>query len=300
MLIDRDLLEKQFTKEQIKSRKGNFGKMIDYVDVQLIIQRLNDTFDALWSFKIIEHQILEDEVLVIGELYTSGISKHQFGSSAITRNASTGAIISLGDDLKAAASDSLKKCASMLGIALHVYGDSLPDQPPVKKKEQPPVEKKDQPPQGERDIPKEKEYDNFKTHRATYLASEIIKNMGDEERYQWNITYIKKASTNDWNMRDWNKAVDLARMQSDGMTFNDSATGEVIPDETERKELPELFGGISETNGGSKPATPAQLILIQKMLDEKGYFTKEDITIWNIGKAMTTIGYLKKVNYTHK
>ena len=93
MLIDRILLEKQFTKAEIKQRKGNFGHMIDYVDIQLIIQRLNDAFDQLWSFKVIEHEILDNEVIVLGELSTCGITKQQFGSSSITKNAKTGANI---------------------------------------------------------------------------------------------------------------------------------------------------------------------------------------------------------------
>ena len=37
----------------------------------------------------------------------------------------TGEIVSLADDLKAAATDSLKKCATMLGVGLHLYnGDN--------------------------------------------------------------------------------------------------------------------------------------------------------------------------------
>jgi hypothetical protein len=38
----------------------------------------------------------------------------------------SGAILSLADDLKAAATDSLKKCATLLGVGLYLYGN-LPD-----------------------------------------------------------------------------------------------------------------------------------------------------------------------------
>jgi hypothetical protein len=85
------------------------------------------------------HEILKetDEVIVIGQLNAGGIVKSQFGSSRITRAKETGDIISLADDLKAAATDALKKAATLLGVGLHLYrnerpqggnrnGDSLP------------------------------------------------------------------------------------------------------------------------------------------------------------------------------
>lgn len=121
--MNRELLEKDFDPEQIKQREGNFGKMLDYIEGHAVIQRLNDAFDADWSFVIIKHQIVKetDEVVVLGELGAGAIKKTQFGSSRITRARNTGDMVSLADDLKAAATDSLKKCATMLGIGLHLY-----------------------------------------------------------------------------------------------------------------------------------------------------------------------------------
>jgi hypothetical protein len=49
------------------------------------------------------------------------VVKTQFGSSRITRTRDTGEPISLADDFKAAATDSIKKCASLLGVGLHLY-----------------------------------------------------------------------------------------------------------------------------------------------------------------------------------
>jgi hypothetical protein len=121
--MNRELLEKKFSPDQIKQREGNFGKMLDYIEGHNIIQRLNDAFDAEWSFAIIRHEILNetDEVIVLGELKAGEIIKTQFGSSRITRARNTGDMVSLADDLKAAATDSLKKNATMLGIGLHLY-----------------------------------------------------------------------------------------------------------------------------------------------------------------------------------
>jgi hypothetical protein len=78
-------------------------------------------FDADWSFDIGEHRILEEEVVVVGRLTAQGITKCQFGKSKITRNKTDRSIVSLGDDLKAAATDSLKKCATLFGVGLHLY-----------------------------------------------------------------------------------------------------------------------------------------------------------------------------------
>lgn len=125
--MNRELLEKPFAPEQIKQRDGNFGKTLDYVEGHAIIQRLNDAFDAKWSFEILKHEVLidKDEVIVQGKLTAENVVKTQFGSSQITRAKETGEIISIADDLKAAATDSLKKCSTMLGVGLHLYnGDS--------------------------------------------------------------------------------------------------------------------------------------------------------------------------------
>ena len=314
MLIDRKLLEKQFTGKEIKTRKGNFGNMIDYVDIQLIIQRLNDAFDQLWSFKVIEHQILENEVIVLGELATLGISKQQFGTSSITKNAKTGASISIGDDLKAASSDSLKKCASLLGVALHIYGDSLPDQPEEKKEDKPPEEKKDETSKAkdflteqERKQKALKEFregpplfkeatepppppvDKERLERMTkaYFASipEIIKD--ENLRHSWQKNNIGKWSTKEWTEADFEKALDLIDILRKEQEEN-------IIEQDEKKEVPKLDYGHRENNGGSKPTSKAQINYIQKLLTKKNYFTNEDITTWTIGKASVLIDFLNQ------
>jgi len=123
--MNRELLEKPFDPNQIKQREGNFGKMLDYIEGHTVVKRLNDSFEANWSFAILKHEILKetDEVVVLGELSANGIVKTQFGSSRITRARETGEMISLADDLKAAATDSLKKTATLLGVGLRLYTD---------------------------------------------------------------------------------------------------------------------------------------------------------------------------------
>ena len=126
--MNREILEQPFGPEQIKQREGNFGKTLDYIEGHAVIQRLNDAFDADWSFSIVRHDVLEDtdEVIVLGELKAGSVVKTQFGSSRITRARESGEIISLADDLKAAATDALKKAATLLGVGLHLYRNDPP------------------------------------------------------------------------------------------------------------------------------------------------------------------------------
>jgi hypothetical protein len=120
--MNRELLEKPFEPEFIKQRKGNFGQMLDYIETHVVIQRLNDVFDGNWNFEIVSHEQRGDELVVIGKLTADGISKMQFGSKKITTS-KQGEVISIGDDLKSASSDALKKTATLLGVGLHLYGE---------------------------------------------------------------------------------------------------------------------------------------------------------------------------------
>ena len=125
--INLSVLTRPFPKDQIRQRKGRRGKMLDYVATHAVIARLNEAFDGAWSFRIPSYWKEDDEVVVLAMLRAGGVTKQQFGSSAITREREGGRPISIGDDLKAAASDALKKCATEFGVALELYGASEPE-----------------------------------------------------------------------------------------------------------------------------------------------------------------------------
>jgi hypothetical protein len=127
--MNRDILDKEFEPSQIKRRRGAFGAELDYVETADVIRRLNDSFDAQWSFEIVEYREMFDEVVVLGRLTAEGIVKSQFGSHKITRTKKDGEVVNIGYDLKAATSDSLKKCATGLGVALHLYSENIADEP---------------------------------------------------------------------------------------------------------------------------------------------------------------------------
>jgi hypothetical protein len=121
--MNRQLLEQPFSPEEIKQREGSFGQTLAYVPGHIVIERLNQAFESLWSFEIVSHEIHQDEVIVVGKLIAEDVVKTQFGSSRITKARDTGDVVSLADDLKSAATDALKKCSTLLGVGLHLYAD---------------------------------------------------------------------------------------------------------------------------------------------------------------------------------
>ena len=122
--MNRAVLEQPFPKEAIKQRQGSHGEVLDYIEGHVVIQRLNEAFEGRWGFQVVHHDVKDEEVIVLGRFEADGIAKMQFGSSQLTRSRKDGNSLSLGDDLKAAATDSLKKCATLLGVGLHLYGDN--------------------------------------------------------------------------------------------------------------------------------------------------------------------------------
>ena len=110
-------------------------KSMKYVDVSYMTTALNFATLMDWSFESVEttvddveeydskkkKNVIKKHISVLGRLTvhtTEGkeIIKEQWGSQVLKYK------MEMGDARKAAASDALKKCASMLGIAADVYG----------------------------------------------------------------------------------------------------------------------------------------------------------------------------------
>ena len=120
-MSDLTLLSQPFDRAFVKQREGRGGKKLDYLETATVIARLNEVLGPDgWSFRILERFQMEDELIVRGELRLNGVCHQQFGASKITRDRD-GNIISLGDDFKAAASDTLKKTATLYGVGLELY-----------------------------------------------------------------------------------------------------------------------------------------------------------------------------------
>ena len=126
----RTALAAPFPEESVKKRRGSFGKPVNFVCGSAVVARLNDCFDGDWSFAIVEHRVLSTgEVLVHGKLTALSIIKEAFGKAAPAISRETGEVLSEADAYKAAATDSLKKCATMLGVAAYLYADEVIEQP---------------------------------------------------------------------------------------------------------------------------------------------------------------------------
>ena len=116
----RAALERPFS--GLKTRPGRSGQQLTYVEACQVIDRLNEAFSSDWTFRILDHQVLEREVVVVGELEAAGTTKQAFGGSDITKSRDGGQPVCIADDLKSAATDALKKAATLLGVGLHLYG----------------------------------------------------------------------------------------------------------------------------------------------------------------------------------
>lgn len=116
-------------KSEIKHRQARGGQIVRYVTHSYTVKRLNELFGHLWDYQILEQQIGEGQVWVKGQLKiwlspTFAITKTAFGGTEIKRKfveGGKGDIIDIGDDLKSASADALKKCASLLGLFSDVY-----------------------------------------------------------------------------------------------------------------------------------------------------------------------------------
>ena len=128
----------------IKNRPGRNGQSVSYVEAHSVVQRLNDALAGDWCFRVLEREILDGEVIVLGELRAGEVVKQAFGGSEVTKTRD-GKVVSLADDLKSAATDALKKAATLLGVALQLYGVEEPPVTPSVPRLVPPVQDGDEP-----------------------------------------------------------------------------------------------------------------------------------------------------------
>ncbi len=110
------ILDKPFDNALIKTRKTKEGDTLSFVEGSQYIRRLNQAFGYNWSFEIAEMKEVKDEVIVLGKLTADGITKMQYGTSGESNGNK-----SLGDRVKAAGTDALRKCSSLFGLGLHLY-----------------------------------------------------------------------------------------------------------------------------------------------------------------------------------
>jgi hypothetical protein len=109
------------------------GVQLTYVSGEQVVRRLNEVLGVGgWSFRVLRHDIHPeaDEAWALGELVAEigdqTVVRQQFGSQKLKRSRSTGAPLDIGFDLKGAATDAMKKCASLLGVGLYLSRKEVP------------------------------------------------------------------------------------------------------------------------------------------------------------------------------
>lgn len=120
-----ELILKRTPEKYVRNRPAKGGGQWKYVSGGYVKKCLNLLFGFDWSFEILEQMIMHKEAIVKGKLTINSngktIVKMQFGNKDITYRKGTEEPLSIGNDLKSAATDALKKCAAEIGIAADIY-----------------------------------------------------------------------------------------------------------------------------------------------------------------------------------
>lgn len=141
--VNIEVLTRPFERAAIEQRDGGGGRVFDYIAAETCIRRLNEATHNHWSFRVIPETIQwidggtdrngnpEQILFVLGELTIPGLGSRQgFGVQRTKLPVQNGE-----DMLKGAASDALKKCSTLFGVALELYGPELDvpqDQQPIR------------------------------------------------------------------------------------------------------------------------------------------------------------------------
>lgn len=135
-------------KDHVYKRPAKGGGQWEYVTGTYVKKVLNYAFGWQWDFEIKNHGREGNLVWVLGRLtcQLSGdrkIIKEQFGRAEVKTKRGSDEPLDFGNDLKAASTDALKKCASELGVASDIYGKEEFNEIRVKQIDLPKPEKKE-------------------------------------------------------------------------------------------------------------------------------------------------------------
>jgi hypothetical protein len=124
------MLSQRTPSSEIRVREGRGGQKLKYTDGAYVIRTLNEALGWDWDFVADNEELLMNgdrpfEIKVRGTLTVRmngrTVTKTQYGCQPIEMKRDGTAPVSIGDCYKGAATDALKKCASLLGIALDLY-----------------------------------------------------------------------------------------------------------------------------------------------------------------------------------
>lgn len=132
--LTRDQIQKFFSntpESKIKERPAKGGGKWKFVSGSYVTQVLNSLFGFNWSFEVITTMQEALATATTGTVVVQGrlkvkigdewITKEQFGRKEVAFKKGTKEALDFGNDMKAAATDAKKKCASELGLFADVY-----------------------------------------------------------------------------------------------------------------------------------------------------------------------------------
>lgn len=121
------VLLKRTPAQYVRKRPAKGGGEWQYVTGGYVKKVLNVVFGFRWSFEIVDEMVNIEaaQCIVKGRLTVhtdkGDLVKMQYGRQDIKMRKGTDKPLDLGNDLKGAATDALKKCAAELGVASDIY-----------------------------------------------------------------------------------------------------------------------------------------------------------------------------------
>jgi hypothetical protein len=124
------MLEQLYQTFKVRERSGPGGKTFKYVPSADIIDRMNRVFEGKWSVRIMNHEIVDDNVVVMvtvqinidGNIYEQqGFASHQI--QRFTGGDNKGKMIDVGNTFRSATSKAIKTAVARWGVGLYLEED---------------------------------------------------------------------------------------------------------------------------------------------------------------------------------
>lgn len=115
-------------RSHIYTRPAKGGGQWEYVTGVYIKKVLNHVFGWMWSFEVKNTEEKHGQIIVTGRLTIHGVNgqvllwKEDTGKADIKMKRDNSGPLDYGNDVKAANTDCLKRCAAQFGIASDIYG----------------------------------------------------------------------------------------------------------------------------------------------------------------------------------
>lgn len=117
--VDLNILTRPFPASAIKQRAGGGGKMLDYVEGHTVIHRLNEATGNTWDMTI---KSISRQDLGNGQSLLTAHVAITIPGLGTREHIGIQEVRGGGDLVKGCVTDALKKCATLFGVGLELYG----------------------------------------------------------------------------------------------------------------------------------------------------------------------------------